>query len=261
MLIKVAAVQCHIGGGFTLEDRLHIFKIKADFICFPEYFLIDKDQADFARAALAIKENLEYIRNLSIEFDSCLIGGSVADSDGEALYNSSYLIDRGNIVGRYRKLSPVEGEIKKGILPGDKIFTAVIDGIKIGIMICADALNLSIFEAIGEEEVDIIFIPTTSPLRPAERKSEKHRRDRDIYLEGSRRAGAYIVKTCAVGELFGKPLQGRSLIVSPWDFIKRVPEYAEQDPALLTASLDIEELREFRKKRREKTVAAGDCKE
>ncbi len=250
MLIKVAAVQGRMGVPFTLEEKLHIFKQRADFVCLPEYFLIDETQPDFSRAALVIKDNLEYLRTLSFEFDTCLIAGSVAEADGEALYNSSYIFNRGDLIGRYRKLSPVDGEIQRGILPGDKIFTTRIDDIKIAVLICADALNQSLFDSLFEEAVDIIFIPTTSPYRPAERKSEKHRRDNEIYLAGSRKAAAYIVKTCGVGNLFKKPLQGRSLIVSPWDFIKRVPEYAEHDPTVLTALLDIGELREFKKKSR-----------
>lgn len=250
MLIKVAAVQSRMGVPFTLEEKLHIFKQRADFVCLPEYYLVDETQEDFSRAAMVIKDNLDYLRTLSFEFDTCLIAGSVAEADGDAIYNSSYIFNRGDFVGRYRKLSPVDGEIRRGILPGDKIFTARIDDINIAVLICADALNQSLFDTIFEKEVDVIFIPTTSPYRPVERKAEKHRRDNDIYLSGSRRSAAYIVKTCGVGELFRKPLQGRSLIVSPWDFIKRIPEYAEHQPAVLTALLDIDELREFKKKSR-----------
>ena len=249
MLIKVAAVQSRMGIPLTLEDKLHIFKQKADFVCFPEYFLINEAQKDFSRAALSIKDNLDYLKTLSIELDTCLIGGSVAEGDGEALYNSTYVIDRGAIVGQYRKLSPVEGELRKGILPGDKLFITEIKKVRIAILICADALNGNLFEAIGQRKVDIVFIPTTSPYRPAERKSEKIKRDNEIYLAGAARSGSYIVKTCGVGSLFGKPLQGRSMIVAPWDFIKKIPDYMEQEPNVLTALLDIDEVREFRKKR------------
>jgi len=251
MLIKVAAVQGRMGVPFTLEEKLHIFKQRADFVCLPEYCLIDGSQADFSRAAMVIKENLDYLRALSFEFDTCLIAGSVAEADGDAVYNSSYIFNRGDFVGRYRKLSPVDGELRSGILPGDKLYMTKIDDVRIAVLICADALNQSLFETIFKHDVDIIFIPTTSPYKPAERKSEKHRRDKEIYLSGSRKAAAYIVKTCGVGKLFSRPLQGRSLIASPWDFIKRVPEYAEQEPTVLTALLDIGELREFKKKARQ----------
>ncbi len=250
MLIKVAAVQSRLGQYLTLEERLHVFKQRPDFVCLPEYCLIDDTQTDFARAALLIKDNLEYLSHLSREWDTCLIAGSVAEADSEAIYNSAYIFQRGDLVGRYRKLSPVAGEINRGILPGDRIFIKEIEDIRIAVLICADALNPGLFDVLAKNEIDLIFIPTTSPLRPAERQAEKHKRDCDIYLAGSRKASAYIVKACGVGSLFGKPLQGRSLIVSPWDIMRRVPIYAEDQPAVLTATLDIEELRDFRSKQK-----------
>ncbi len=257
MLIKVTAVQSQLGLELTLEQKLHIFKQKPDFVCLPEYCMVNESDTDFSRAALKIKDNLEYLRNLSVEFGTCLVAGSVVEGDKDSLFNSSYIYDRGNIVGRYRKLSPVDGELDRGILPGDKIFTATVDDIKIAVLICADALNPALFDVLFEQEVDIIFIPTTSPYRPAESKSEKFKRDNNIFLSAAQNSSAYIIKTCGIGLLFQKPLQGRSLIVSPWEIIKRVPTYAEDEPTILTATLDIDEIREFRNKRKSPDVQSA----
>ncbi len=249
MLIRVVAVQAELGQQLTLEEKLHIFKRKPDFVCLPEYFMVGNAIPDFTRSALQIKENLDYIQRLSIELDTCLIGGSVVESDGDSLYNSSYLYNRGCKLGKYRKLNPVSGEIAKGILPGDKIYVRDVEGIRIGIMICADALNPGLFELMAVEQVDIIFIPTTSPLKPAESKSEKQKRDRDIYVNGASLANAFIVKTCAVGSLFSKPLQGRSLIAAPWGIENRVQFHEELDKAIISTVLDVGGLREFRRKK------------
>ncbi len=249
MLIKVAAIQSQLGQRLTLEGKIHIFKQKPDFICLPEYCLIDMATPDFSRAALKSKENLQYLAGLSAEFSTSLIAGSIVEADGDSLYNTSYLYRNGVQLGRYRKLSPVSGELERGILPGDQIFTTEIDGIKVAILICADALNIALFEILGERNVDIIFIPTTSPYRPGESKSEKHKRDIDIFLKGSQASMAYIVKTCGVGNLFGRPRQGRSLIVAPWGILKRVDYYSEMSPCILTEILDISELRDFRGKK------------
>jgi len=250
MLIKVTAVQSRLGQELTLEQKLHIFKQRPDFVCLPEYCMVNESDPDFTRAALKIKDNLEYLRNLSVEFGTCLVAGSVVEGDQDALFNSSYVFDRGNIVGRYRKLNPVDGEFDSGILPGDKLFTVTVEDIKIAVLICADALNPALFDLLFAQEVDLIFIPTTSPFRPAESKSEKLKRDKTIFLSAAQNSSAYIIKTCGIGSLFRKPLQGRSLIVSPWEIIKRVPTYAEDEPTILTATLDIDEIREFRHKRK-----------
>ena len=250
MLIKIAAVQTYLGRKLTVEEKLFIFRQRPDFICLPEYCLIDPAATDFARAALSSIEHLKYLRSLSIELSTFLVGGSVVEGDGDSLYNSSYMYNQGIFFGKYRKLNPVDGEIARGILPGDKIFVDEFDGLRLAVLICADALNLHLFELLGEQDVDIVFIPTTSTYRPGESKSEKQKRDREIYWRGSELSGAFVVKTCGAGTLFGKPLQGRSLIAAPWGILERVDIYSEGASAILTSILDIEELREFRSKKK-----------
>jgi len=248
MLIKVVAVQSKLGNVLSLEEKLFIFKQKPDFVCLPEYCFIDEKMPDFGRAALTAKDHLKYLQALSEALATTLIGGSIVEAERDSLFNSAYIFRRGQKIDKYRKLSPVEGELERGILPGDRLFTTTVNGIKIALLICADALNINLFEALRSEEVDIIFIPTTSPMRPDEKKIEKYKRDNDIYLHAAQVAGSFILKTCGVGSLFGKPLQGRTLIVSPWGFLKRVDPFSEDSKCILTAVLDIDELHDFRRK-------------
>jgi len=248
MLVKVVAVQSKLGDTLSLEERLFIFKQKPNFVCLPEYSFISENISNFSRAALAAKDHLKYMQALSEALSTVLVGGSIVEGGGDSLYNSTYLFQQGYNVGKYRKLNPVAGEIEKGILPGDKLFITKIEGVKIALLICADALNINLFETLKSEAVDIIFIPTTSPFRFGEKKIEKFKRDNDIFLRAAQAAGSFIVKTCGVGTLFNKPLQGRTLIVAPWGFIKRVDPISEDSRCILTAVLDIEELHDFRRK-------------
>ncbi len=250
MLLKIIAVQTRLGKKLSLEEKLLIFKQKPDFLCLPEYYFVSESDPDFARSALRIKENLQVLKYLSESFSTCLIGGSIVEAEGDSLYNSSYLLKNGKILGKYRKLNPVAGEIDKGIMPGDKMFMADIDGVKISILICADALNIETFKMMAPHDIDIVFIPTTSPLRPLEMKLEKFKRDNDIYVAGARAASSYVIKTCGIGTLFDKPLQGRSLIASPWGVIRRVEPLSENTACILTGVVDVDELRDFRMKHR-----------
>lgn len=250
MLLKIIAVQARLGKKLSVAEKLLIFKQKPDFLCLPEYYFIRESDPDFTRSAMRIKENLQVLKYLSESFSTCMIGGSIVEADGDSLYNSSYLLKDGKILGKYRKLNPVAGEMDKGIMPGDKLFMANIDGVKISIIICADALNIEIFKMMAPYDIDIIFIPTTSPLRPHEMKLEKFRRDNDIYVAGARAASSYVIKTCGIGTLFGKPLQGRSLIASPWGVIRRIEPYSENTACILTAVIDVDEIRDFKIKRR-----------
>lgn len=95
---------------------------------------------------------------------------------------------------------------------------------------------------------DIIFVPTTSPFRGDETVKEKYARDHDIFVRGAALSGAYIVKCCAIGYLWGGRLQGRSLIAAPWGIISRINPEDESRERILSAILDIQELRDFRRK-------------
>ena len=55
-------------------------------------------------------------------------------------------------------------------------------------------------------------------------------RDREIFLRGAREAGAPIVKAGGTGRLFGRPLQGRSLVATPAEIVFRTPFDEEREP-------------------------------
>ena len=250
MLMKIAAVQARMGQRLGFQEKLHIFKQRPDFVCLPEYWLIDDGVPDFHRAALLRSEYLAYIKRLSDELSTCLVGGTLVEAEGERLYNTSYLIDRGTILGKYRKRYPVAGELAKGITPGSGNFVVTIDNIKVGILICGDVFQPHVYEELGREGADIIFIPTTSPYRPDDSLSQKRGRDQQYFVNGAEVTGAYVVKACGAGSIFGHALQGRSLIAAPWGIISRVEVQDEASERILFATLDIEELRDFRRRYR-----------
>jgi predicted amidohydrolase len=45
-----------------------------------------------------------------------------------------------------------------------------------------------------------------------------------------------------------KPLQGRSLIAAPWEIVKQVSATSDKSPRIITATFDLDELREFRQR-------------
>ncbi len=248
MLIKVVAVQAQMGRRLTIDEKIHLFKQRPDFVCLPEYWLIDETVVSFEQAAKRKADHLEYLMRLSDDLRTCVIGGTVVESEEGRLHNACYVINRGVIIGRYLKRYPVPGEQERGISPGKGNLVLTVDGVRIGLMICGDVFFPHMYEELGGENTDIIFIPTTSPYRPADSVSEKRQRDVLYFLDGARISGSYVVKVCGVGTLFGKPLHGRSLVAAPWEILNRVPFTAEANVRLLTETLDIDENREFRHK-------------
>jgi predicted amidohydrolase len=248
MLVRVVAVQARLGRPLTLEEKLCVFRQQPDFVCLPEYFLLDENTRDYHRAALESRRQLDYLRSLSDQLATCLVAGTLVEAEGEALYNCAYLIDRGEILGRYRKRNPVPGELAAGICPGQDDLVAEVRGVRVGLMICGDVFDMANYERMAAGQADLIFIPTTSVFRPADSITRKRTRDRRYFLEGARLAGGYVVKVCGVGRIFGRPLQGRSLIAAPWGIIRRVGWYEEPYPRILSLVLDIDELRDFRRR-------------
>ncbi len=257
MLVRIVAVQARLGESLTLEEKIHIFKQRPDFVCLPEYYMLGSNVKDFHRAALKNREYLNHLIRLSDQLSTCIIGGTIVDVDDDNLYNSCYIINRGLVIDRYWKRSPVPGEVQAGITPGEKSLVLDIDGVRIGIMICGDVFQPRQFDEMGKAGVDIIFVPTTSPYRPDDSISQKNYRDKLYFIDGAIRSSSYLIKVCGVGELFGRPLQGRSLAASPWGVVSRVETDGEQQKRILSITLDLDEIHEFRAKMKKKSVATS----
>ncbi len=251
MLVKIVAVQARLGQPLTLDEKIHIFKQQPDFVCLPEYYLLDHTVTDYARAALRVHDYLDYLQQLSAEFGCCLIAGTVVEPAGDKLFNTAHIFDRGLLIGKYRKQHPVARERERGISPGTRHFIFDHEDARVGILICGDVFFPERYTELGGHECDLIFIPTTSPFRPDDPPAQKHRRDEEYFASGARASGSFVIKTCGVGEIFGHPLQGRSLVAAPWGIENRVEIAAEQQKRLLAVTLDLTELRDFRRKMRQ----------
>jgi len=248
MLVRVVTVQARLGEPFSLEDKIHIFRQRPDFVCLSEYCLFNDSVTDYQRAALRRNEFLEYFEKLSYQLSTCLISGSLVEAEAGLLYNSCYVFNRGTMVGRYRKRHPTDGEQDAGISPGYEELQIEVEGVRIGILICADVFHQELFSNYLEDQVDLIFIPTTSLLRPDDSISQKQYRDRKYFVAGANLSGSYVIKACGVGSIFGRPLQGRSLVAAPWGLVARVDFGREDRKQILSVTLDVTELREFRSK-------------
>lgn len=249
MLRKITIIQCPNGRPLTTEDSLFIFKQRPDFVILPEYYNVDPDHRNTSVNASRTGEYLAYCRELSCRFDTNLIAGTAVELDGKIFYNTSFVFSKNKLIGRYRKQHPTENEKRNGIISGNEYLVLNVDGIRISILICADVLYPKNFEKLFKLKPDLIFVPTTSPFRPYETIRAKFERDQNIFVDGARKAGSYIVKCCAVGKLWGGVLQGRSLVAAPWGIFTRISPDEEDKKRIISIILDIAELREFRKKK------------
>lgn len=194
------------------EDDIRIIKdYHPDFVCLPEYFF----HPDF----ISYEHSLDVMKSLSIELNTILIGGTTVVYENEQMYNTSYIFNKGQKVGRYKKINLYEKELEK-ITPGDTYKIFEIGGIRVGVLICADVLYRDAWENMKGLNPDIIFIPTFSPFKE-ETIENKFKRDEDIFVTGAKLCHATIIKTCSIGTFKTTKLQGRSLAASPSGIIWR----------------------------------------
>jgi predicted amidohydrolase len=242
-------VQCEVGRQLTRDENLLIFKQRPDFVVLPEYYNVDPTRRDTPRNSSEAHQYLQYCQTLSARLETILIAGTTVTASGGKFYNTAYVFYKGELVGTYDKGNPTTNERKNGISPGIQAAIFEIRKVKFSILICADVLAPALIERLAPLEPDIVFIPTTSPYRPQETVKDKFVRDQDIFVAGARTSGGYMAKCCAVGEIWGGQVQGRSLVAAPWGVLSRISPEEEDRPRVLSTVLDISEIREFRKKR------------
>ncbi len=248
MLRKIVIVQCEVGRYLTTEENLLIFKQRPDFVILPEYYSVDPLLRDNAHNVGVAYQFDEYFRTLSDRLETVLVAGTSVTMENGHFYNTCHVYNRGRLLGNQHKLNPTKNEKAHGISAGGDQAVFEVDGVRFTLLVCADVLNPDNFVLSRDLDPDIIFVPTTSPLRSRENILEKFDRDHDIFVMGARAAGGYIVKCCAVGRIWGGPLQGRSLAAAPWGILTRISPDEEDRPRILSCLLDITGLREFRRK-------------
>ena len=247
MKISIALYQKKSDGVFDLKKIEKDIGKGFDFVCLPEYCFIPPEAQSQLEAAKDLKRNLGVLAELSVRLDTALVGGSVVEEYEGKFYNVGNIFDRGRLAGKYRKVNLYRREAGKGISTGNRYEVFEITRIQVGVLICADVLYPQSYRKLAELAPDIIFVPTTSPHRAEDSVEAKEKRDSDYFLTGAKTTSAYVAKCCAVGSLLGGRLQGRSLIAAPWGILKRVPFADENKELVLTAELDLDELKKYRR--------------
>lgn len=234
------------------DENLLIFKQRPDFVILPEYYNVDPYQRDTSHNAAVAYKFDQYCRTLSDRLETVLVAGTAVTMENGGFYNTCHVYNHGHLMGIQHKLNPTANEQVHGISAGKDQTSFEVDGVRFALLICADVLAPDNFVRSRELEPDIVFVPTTSPLRPNENILQKFDRDHTIFIMGARAAGSYVVKCCAVGKIWGGSLQGRSLAAAPWGILTRISPDEEDRPRILSCILDIAGLREFRIKHRDR---------
>lgn len=234
--IRVILYQKPLGITVSRKDAVEMGGFRPHFICFPEYFFVNRRLGNHVQTPHNFARQIGRMRTLSRVLDTVVIGGTTPEPHPGGLYNTCFVFDRGELMGRYRKKHLFFAEEGK-ITPGDEFRVFTSRGITFGVLICADVFHDESFAAMGKLGARIIFIPTFS-LRRQETVEEKYSRDRDIFQRGAGLSGATVVKVCGVRSPYKDFLQARSLIAGPGGILYRVSPDQEDHALIIKQEID-----------------------
>jgi predicted amidohydrolase len=210
---------------------------KPDIVAFPEYYFVKPDEKNVVLSSFRHDEAVAQLVDWSIRLDCVLIGGSIVTEFCGKLFNRSYFVVKGEIVGYYDKIHPYKNEGRGLIEKGMEYKIFIYRGLKIGILICADVLHPDSYSNILGLKPDLIFVPTTSPYRENETAQAKFARDKRLFVKGAEITGSVVFKVCASGGIGGRRFQARSLIATPSGIVWRNPPENEDKSALIFSLL------------------------
>jgi omega-amidase len=106
---------------------------------------------------------LEALRMLSGELDLVIVG-SMAEKEGETVYNSAYVVDGGEMKGRYRKLHLFSTMREDRFLgAGDQTLVVPTSVGRLGVAICYDLRFPELFRKLALDGAEIVCLPAEWP--------------------------------------------------------------------------------------------------
>jgi nitrilase len=256
--VRVAICQLRAGedveANLAAVDRLvrDAAAEAADLVALPEYAgFLGGRWADVA-APLGEGRLERVLTALATELGVWIVGGTVAEHDGDHVYDTTPVIaPGGEIVAFYRKIHLFDVELpgqpafreSATFTPGHQLVTQETPAARLGLAICYDVRFPELFRGLMALGADVIVVP--SQFQHVTGEAHWHVLLRARAIENQ----CYVVAPAQWGS-YGAPEQGRrsyghSLVVGPWGEI--VAEAPAEGDVVLVAELDPGELRRVRR--------------
>lgn len=226
---------------------------KPDLVALPELFSYLGGTVDGARAsaeAFPGGQAYELLRSLAIEYKVHVHGGSINESDGVNLFNTTVVFDPdGRQIARYRKIHMFDIVTPDGTVyhesatytPGAEIVSYQVGDVHIGCTICYDVRFGELFIALARRGVDAIIVPAAFTMLTGKDHWEVLLRARAIETQ------SYVIAPGQTGPYVEDGIDrlnyGNSLVADPWG---TVVARAQEGIGWVNARLDLEYLRKVR---------------
>jgi len=245
--LKVAAVQFNICLGdietnwqSALQGLRCVAAQGAKLAVLPEMWSSGYDYRQLAELATHTPEILTRLRTLSAELNLTIIG-SLAEPDGDKVCNTAWVIDQGEIVGKYRKLHLFSTMSEDRYLhAGDQYLVVDTSVGRLGIAICYDLRFPELFRRMALDGAEIICLPAEWP-KPRQEHWRTLLRARAIEnqlfvvaanccgIQGKLDFFGMSLLLSARGEVLAEAGEIATCLVAEFDFAEMV-EYRQQIP-------------------------------
>ncbi|MDP6787173.1 MAG: carbon-nitrogen hydrolase family protein [Rhodospirillales bacterium] len=224
-----------------------------DMVVLPEMFTCLTESAE-VRSANADKipggETYGLLRDLAQRHRIFVHGGSLLESDGDDVYNTTVAFDaKGNELARYRKIhlfdvtTPDGKEYRESasISRGGDVVTYDAAGARVGCTICYDLRFPELYQALARKDATVIMVPAAFTLMTGKDHWEVLLRARAIETE------SYVLAPGQCGTYANgrRATYGHSLVVDPWG---HVVAKASDQVGYITVRLDLDYLQSVRAK-------------
>jgi len=160
-----------------------------------------------ARSLSESSDNSVFVDFLKVQCEiyGFKIATGFSEIDGNQLYNSSLLIDKTGVIGKYRKLHLFMNE-KKFFSPGNLALPIFeVDNVKIGMLVCFDWMFPEVWRKLALKGADVILHPSNLVLPYAQSVIPSYALVNRTYILTSNRIGSEKELT----------FTGQSIIVNP----------------------------------------------
>ncbi len=254
LVFKLALIQMRVSDQKSLNNSraetmiVEAAKQGADVIVLPEMFNTPYDNKRFRDCSEAEgAETYQMLSRLSKKLNVHIIGGSIPESDGDQIFNTSYSFNEdGDQIGKHRKMHLFDVNIPGGLRfkeskyigAGDKITVFDTKHCRTGVAICYDVRFPELMRLMALQGAEVLIVPaafnmTTGPVH-WHQLAKMRAVDNQCF---------FVFVSPARDQESKYVAYGHSIVVDPWGNI--VAEASDKE-MILYADIDLDLVEKYR---------------
>lgn len=233
--LAIGDIERNLEKGFAALRR--VAASGAQLAVMPEMWSCGYDYPNLAALAAETPRVLERWQEVCRETGLVCVG-SLPEPEADKVYNTAYLIDRGEIVASYRKLHLFSTMREDRFLAaGERVVVAETSLGRLGIAICYDLRFAELFRKLALDGAEILCLPAEWP-KPRQEHWNTLLRARAIENQ------LFVVASNCCGVQGKLDFFGHSQLISP---LGNLLAYAGEEETELVAELDFSEMEAYRR--------------